>query len=341
MKTAENFKIHLLIRQLCLCKNFIRLRIYFNSKEFFSRNNSFEQEQQLVSYISTSNSRPTIKKETNIDNPDQRIAQDSDSLCRTLSNIIPLVVVSPFSIGYYTYRTWQVTGFYGPLSIYVYFIIWTVINKFFISLVSRTIYEQNIAEGNFRFLHTQIRTHNEPIAFYHGAHFEHKRFDNFMLRILSPILYRRTCQEFILSLSTNLFDYIGSILSYLLLALAIFVFHFYDNTDPTKLVEVISQTSFVTMYLIYRFNLLNDLTDKITVIAANTHRVQAFVESMNKIEPVSSSRFLATSNSDSNEVLTIKNLSYSTPNNRKHVLMKNLDLTLKIGQRLLITGLIN
>ena len=294
--------------------------------------------QQSINYIPTSNTRSMVKKESSIDNPDQRITHDADDLCRTLSIIIPLVVISPFSIGYYTYRTWQITGYYGPLAIFLFFLFWTLINRIFISFVSRTIFQQNVAEGNFRFLHTQIRTHNEPIALYRGAAYEHKRFDHFILRILSPILYRRTRQEFFLNLSMNSYDYLGSILSYLLLALVIFVFHFYDNYTSQQLTRVISQTSFITMYLIFRFNLLNDLTDKIAVIAANTHRVQNFVEFMTNIDTNWSERLIIPPTGVTNQVLTIKNLSYSTPINRTNVLMKNLNLTLRQGESLLITG---
>ncbi|CAF2404028.1 unnamed protein product [Rotaria sp. Silwood2] len=296
-----------------------------------------ENAQESIGYMPTESSQQSVSTQPPIDNPDQRITQDVDSLCRTLSIIIPLIVISPFTIAYYTYRTWKITGYYGPLAIIVYFILWTCINKILISAVSRTIFRQNICEGNFRFLHTQIRTHNEPIAFYNGGSFEHKRFDNYFIQILTPLLYRRTIQEFFLSLSTNLFDYIGSILSYLLLALAIFVFHFYDNVPSEQLVKIISQTSFITMYLIYRFSQLNDLTDKLTVIAANTHRVQTFVEYMINIDTTWSEKQLNRT-IQQNEILIIKNLSYSTPNNSKHILMKNLNLILHKGQRLLITG---
>ncbi|CAF1297455.1 unnamed protein product [Rotaria sordida] len=296
-----------------------------------------ENDKESTDYMPADSSQSSVSIKPTIDNPDQRITQDADSLCRTLSSIIPLIVISPFAIGYYTYRTWQVTGYYGPLSIVIYFIIWTFINKIFISAVSRTIFRQNICEGNFRFLHTQIRIHNEPIAFYNGGSFEHKRFDNYFTKFLIPLLYRRTIQEFFLSLSTNLFDYIGSILSYLLLALAIYVFHFYDNLPSEQLIKMISQTSFVTMYLIYRFNLLNDLTDKLTIIAANTHRVQTFVEYMENIDITWSEKQL-NHNIQQNEILIIKNLSYSIPNNSKHIVMKNLNLILNKGQRLLITG---
>ena len=277
-----------------------------------------------------------IYKQT-IDNPDQRIAQDVETLCRTLSMIISLLIISPFTIVYYAYRTWQVTGYYGPLAILLYFILWTGINKIFISGVSRTIFRQDACEGTFRFLHTQIRTYNEPIAFYNGGSFEHHRSDSYFLKSLLPILYRRTVLEFLLGLSTNLFDYIGSILSYLLLALAILVFHLYDDVPSEDIVRIVSQTSFVTMYLIYRFNLLNDMTDKITLIAANTHRVQEFVEYMKEINTKwtekRSSRQL-----QNDEVLVIQNLTYSTPTNRNHILMKNMNLILYKGQHLLITG---
>ena len=290
-----------------------------------------------MNYVSEDDIRPLEITKPSIDNPDQRITQDVESLCRTLSVIIPLIMISPFTIAYYAYRTWQVTGYFGPLAVVVYFLVWTGINKILISAVSRTIFRQNIFEGNFRFLHTQIRTHNEPIAFYNGGAFEHQRFDNYFLEYLTSILYRRSIQEFFLSLSTNLFDYIGSILSYLLLTLAIFVFHFYDDLSSADLVKTISQTSFVIMYLIYRFSQLNDITDKLTLIAANTHRVQSFVEYMRGIDTTWTEK-QSNQGAEQREVLIIKNLSYSTPNNYKHTLMKDLNLTLNKGQHLLITG---
>ena len=297
----------------------------------FCRTDVDDNNQDVIDHPSSISTKPSI------DNPDQRIVEDADNLCRTLSNIVSLVLLSPFIIAYYIYQTWIITGFYGPLSIVVYFLLWTCVNKLFISGVSRTIFEQNIREGNFRFLHAQIRTYHEPIALYNGGSYEHQRFDRYFLYQITPLLYRRSIQEFFLSLSTNLYDYIGSILVYLLLALVIFVFHVYDHLSSTELFKTISATASIMGYLIYRFNLLNDIADKATVIAANTHRVQTFVEYMKQIDTNDSERSTRRT-MDDEEVLTIKNLSYSTPNNSKHILMKNLNLTLNKGQHLLITG---
>ncbi|CAF1502960.1 unnamed protein product [Adineta steineri] len=299
--------------------------------------NIANNERELIQYTPTDSSRLSVSTHPSIDNPDQRITQDADSLCRSLSAIVSLIVISPFTIGYYTYHTWKVTGYYGPLGILIYFIIWAGINKIFISSVSRTIFKQNILEGNFRFLHTQIRTYNESIAFYNGGSFEHTHFDSYLVKILSPILYRRAIQQFFLSFSTNSYDYIGSIIKYLLMALAIFVFHFYDNLTISELIQKISQSSFMIGYLIYQFNKVNDLTDQITLIAANTHRVQELLEYMMKIDTTWSEKQLS-KNIEQDEILIIKNLSYSTPNNNNHIVMKNLNLTLNKRQHLLITG---
>ncbi|CAF1502419.1 unnamed protein product, partial [Adineta steineri] len=104
-----------------------------------------------------------------------------------------------------------------------------------------------------------------------------------------------------------------------------------------ELIQKISQSSFMIGYLIYQFNKVNDLTDQITLIAANTHRVQELLEYMMKIDTTWSEKQLS-KNIEQDEILIIKNLSYSTPNNNNHIVMKNLNLTLNKRQHLLITG---
>lgn len=39
-----------------------------------------------------------------LDNPDQRVTQDVNSLCISLASIIPLLIISPFVIGWYGYQ---------------------------------------------------------------------------------------------------------------------------------------------------------------------------------------------------------------------------------------------
>ena len=48
-----------------------------------------------------------------LDNPDQRITQDVNSLCESFSNIFPIILITPFVIGWYGYQVsefWTIPG---------------------------------------------------------------------------------------------------------------------------------------------------------------------------------------------------------------------------------------
>ena len=63
------------------------------------------------------NSEPVLNQEhiiclrseicQNLDNPDQRITQDVKSLCESITSIVPLILMTPFLIGWYGYQVSQ------------------------------------------------------------------------------------------------------------------------------------------------------------------------------------------------------------------------------------------
>ncbi|XP_021258115.1 ATP-binding cassette sub-family D member 4 isoform X3 [Numida meleagris] len=101
-----------------------------------------------------------------IDNPDQRISQDVERFCRQLSSMASKLVISPFTLAYYTYQCFHSTGWLGPVSIFGYFIIGTIVNKVLMSPIVSKLVQQEKLEGDFRFKHMQIRVNAEPAAFY-------------------------------------------------------------------------------------------------------------------------------------------------------------------------------
>ncbi|XP_010587046.1 lysosomal cobalamin transporter ABCD4 isoform X7 [Loxodonta africana] len=101
-----------------------------------------------------------------VDNPDQRISQDVERFCRQLSSMASQLIISPFTLVYYTYQCFQSTGWLGPVSIFGYFILGTVVNKILMGPIVAKLVQQEKLEGDFRFKHMQIRVNAEPAAFY-------------------------------------------------------------------------------------------------------------------------------------------------------------------------------
>lgn len=90
---------------------FSRMRFYYLQ---ISNNNGYDDQaissnvlvvdnnsQNEVLNASSNNLEPKLKR---LDNPDQRITQDVNNLCISLASIIPLLLITPFVIGWYGYQ---------------------------------------------------------------------------------------------------------------------------------------------------------------------------------------------------------------------------------------------
>uniref|UniRef100_A0AC34GAG8 ABC transmembrane type-1 domain-containing protein n=1 Tax=Panagrolaimus sp. ES5 TaxID=591445 RepID=A0AC34GAG8_9BILA len=106
----------------------------------------------------------------NLDNPDQRMTQDVEKCCRLFtSELLAPILMAPFIICYYTYLTYISSGFLGPITIYIFFIIATVVNKLLLSPTIELVTEQEQKEGDFRLKHVEVRSNTESIAFYQSG----------------------------------------------------------------------------------------------------------------------------------------------------------------------------
>lgn len=212
------------------------------------------------------------------DNPDQRITQDTDKLCSTLSNVLPMLMISPFTIAYYSYVSYTSTGWVGPISVLVYFLFSTFINKLLMSPVVAMVYLQEKCEGYFRYQHMHVRSNSEAIAFQNGENIEHQK-SNEQLGELINTQEKLFIRKYPLDISVNLFNYFGSIISFLVLSVPIFT-GMYDHLSSADLSALISKNTFVTMYLISCFSNLINLSEDFTTLAGTSHRVAQLLTKM-------------------------------------------------------------
>ncbi|EDV19259.1 uncharacterized protein TRIADDRAFT_33837, partial [Trichoplax adhaerens] len=276
-----------------------------------------------------------------IDNPDQRISQDVDRFCQKMSTIIPKIIVSVFVISYYTYQTYVSAGYTGPVSIYTYFIACAIINRFIIARLVKIIVLQEQCEGDFRYRHMLIRSNAECIAFSHGGYTEGVK-TNSKLQNLLATQYKLVNKELILHLFVNLFDYLGSIMSYMIIGFPI-INGMYDGVSDIS--SIISKNSFFSLYLINSFSQLMDLSAGLSDLAGYTHRLSnnSELESLslncNNLQPetrISEDIHIGT-NDESLTAFFIKRISYVAPGGTNY-LVEDLNLQIKVGENLLING---
>ncbi|XP_069493724.1 lysosomal cobalamin transporter ABCD4 isoform X6 [Ambystoma mexicanum] len=216
-----------------------------------------------------------------IDNPDQRISQDVERFCKQLSSMASKLLTSPFTLAYYTYQCFSSTGWLGPVSIFGYFIIGTVVNKVLMGPIVSTLVQQEKLEGDFRFKHLQIRVNAESAAFYRAGQVEHMR-TNLRLQNLLQTQRDLMSKELWLYIGINTFDYLGSILSYVVIAIPIFS-GVYGNLGPAELSALVSKNAFVSIYLISCFSQLIDLSTTVSDVAGYTHRIGELQETMSEL----------------------------------------------------------
>ncbi|KAM6254459.1 lysosomal cobalamin transporter ABCD4 isoform 3-T3 [Spheniscus humboldti] len=283
-----------------------------------------------------------------IDNPDQRISQDVERFCRQLSSMASKLIISPFTLAYYTYQCFQSTGWLGPVSIFGYFIIGTMVNKVLMSPIVSKLVQQEKLEGDFRFKHMQIRVNAEPAAFYRAGRVEHMRTDR---RLQSLLQTQRELigKELWLYIGINTFDYLGSILSYVVIAIPIFS-GVYGDLSPTELSALVSKNAFVSIYLIGCFSQLIDLFSTVTDVAGYTHRIGELQETLlslgrkknDNYSEAKASWDLDGSHSGEDPVprdtaFLLEQVTLSVPSSGK-LLIKDLSLRISQGNSVMIVG---
>ena len=146
----------------------------------------------------------------------------------------------------------------------------------------------------------------------------------------------------------NTFDYLGSILSYVIIAIPIFS-GVYGDLSPTELSALVSKNAFVSIYLISCFSQLIDLSSTVTDVAGYTHRIGELQETLLSLgrrenESYSEAKAWDSDSSESGEdpeprdtAFLLERVTLSVPSSGK-LLIKDLSLRISQGDSMMIMG---
>jgi putative ATP-binding cassette transporter len=275
---------------------------------------------------------------TDIDNPDQRIAEDVRNF--TQESLAFLLVVAGSVL--------QVIAFSGVLwgisknlvwFLVLYALVGTLITVFiFGKPLVRLNFEQLKKEANFRFSLVRIRENAEAIAFYRGEAQESSQvknrfmeaFDNFKKLIF---------WELNLNTLTNAYEFIPFVLPAIVVAPAVFA----GDIEVGKVTE--AQGAFVRVF--FSLNVVVARFQSLTSFGAGIDRLFDFAEALDHVEPealkeesqpqedAESQHPVITV--ETGEHIALKDFTLQTPN-YKRTLVEDLSLELPEQKGLLIVG---
>ncbi|HEY9807569.1 MAG TPA: ATP-binding cassette domain-containing protein, partial [Candidatus Obscuribacterales bacterium] len=269
---------------------------------------------------------------TDIDNPDQRIAEDVRSFTQESLTFLLVLVESVLSVIAFSGVLW---GISRPLVFFLvlYALVGTIVTTVvFGKPLVRLNFEQLKKEADFRFSLVRIRENAEAIAFYRGEERESQQIQHRFLEVFDNVK-RLLIWELNLNVLTNAYEFIPFILPALVVAPAIFA----GEMEVGKVSE--AQGAFVRVF--FSLNVVVARFQALTTFGAGINRLYTFAEFLEQTEAKQKADADPSAPSTIHTIaadrLAVEHLTLETPNH-KRTLIENLSAAVPTGQGLLVMG---
>nr|XP_027079292.1 ABC transporter D family member 1 [Coffea arabica]XP_027079293.1 ABC transporter D family member 1 [Coffea arabica]XP_027079294.1 ABC transporter D family member 1 [Coffea arabica]XP_027079295.1 ABC transporter D family member 1 [Coffea arabica] len=277
-----------------------------------------------------------------ISNPEQRIASDVPRFCSELSDLVQedLIAVTDGLL-----YAWRLCSYASPK--YIFWILAYVLGagamiRNFSPAFGKLMSKEQQLEGEYRQLHSRLRTHAESIAFYGGENREdshiQQKFKN-LVRHMSVVLHDHwwfgMIQDFLLK-------YLGATVAVILIIEPFFSGKLRPDSSTLGRAEMLSNLRYHTSVIISLFQSLGTLSissRRLNRLSGYADRIYELMAISRELGPrdVSSSQTNGTKNyvSEANYI-EFDNVKVVTPTG--NVLVEDLSLRVETGSNLLITG---
>ena len=267
-----------------------------------------------------------INSQKEIDNPDQRIAEDIKSFTSTSLDFLLLMLGAVIDVISFTGILWSISKSLS-IGLIIYAVFGTVVMVIFGKKLIVLNFNQLRKEADFRYGLVHIRDNAESIAFYRGEAQESVQVKNRFLEAIRNfnllIGWRRNLQYFTLS-----YRYATYIIPSLFLASLYFA-------GQIKYGDI-TQSEFAFRQVLVAFSVVVYNIENLSAFAAGINRLATFDDSLkNQITPVEVE--VRTIDLVIDSQLLLKHITLDTPKHQK-TLIRDLSLAVQPGEGLLIVG---
>jgi vitamin B12/bleomycin/antimicrobial peptide transport system ATP-binding/permease protein len=279
---------------------------------------------------------------SNIDNPDQRIAEDVKSFTHESLHLLLAVVDSLLAIGAFSSVLWGISKpLIGFLILYALIGTLTTVGIFGQPLM-RLNFEQLKKEADFRFSLVRVRENAEAIAFYQGEQYESEQIKGRFVEVFTN-LKRLIFWELNLNILTNAYEFIPFVLPAIVVAPGIFA----GELEIGKVTE--AQGAFIRVF--FSLNLIVARFQSLTSFGAGVERLYTFLQSLENLGAISptidnkldqAEKIVeitepTTIQTETADRLALENMTLQTPNGQR-TLVVDLSINLAQGEGLLVRG---
>lgn len=259
---------------------------------------------------------------SDVDNPDQRIAEDLNNFTDSATEFFAIISLSIISFLTYIGVLWSISPKL-VLAVLIYATVGTIV----ILLVSRTLVVVNFLnikfQANYRYNLVHARDNIESIAFYGGEQHEEKnlksRFNTLFNNLFRLIKIQRN-----ISFAGQIYILMSALCPFLILAPGIFAGTIKIGTlvqSVTVFAAVLTDLSFIVLQF-----------QNLATFAAVIRRLSGFTSAL-ATEPPPSKQITF----KSGDTFQVNNATIQTPDLRK-TLVKDLDFSLEQGKSIMISG---
>lgn len=265
-----------------------------------------------------------------IDNPDQRIAEDIKSFCHRSIRLFRQFILTIFNLVAFGLLLWEKSKLL-VLILVIYSLGGMLITTMgFGKILIPMKKEQLKREANFRFGLVRVRENAESIAFYNGANREF----TYIKQIFGPVLsiYNKLITwERNLDIFQNIYSYMTGMLPALVIGPRLLA------GEPGLEVGVLQEAVGAFGKVFVSLSIIVRMFEFLTSFVAGIERLESFIKVLEEPK-VLSLEGRTTIDTVEDSRLSLQNLTLQTPNYQR-TLVKNVSIELQPGEGLLIMGM--